>query len=207
MYMQLRSFIFCCAFGFCFVGLVQADELKQLQTRLQSGQADVAEILKDVNVYLQRSPNDFQALFLKARILERTGNIVDAKQILQELIKARPESVAAYNNLARLYLAEGDLVQAQLLLEQAMRTHTGYATVYENLNQVYAARAKESYGKALQLKSSQPQLKLVELDAGSQPLTKPKKQIQLADNSNIKKQQTSTNKQQATNKRQQTSSK
>ena len=185
MYMQLHSFLLCCSVIFCFAGPLSANNLEQLETRFQSGQADVAEILKDIDVYLQRSPNDFHALFLKARVLEKKRHIAESKELYHQIIKARPESVAAYNNLARLYLAQGDLKQARLLLEQGMGTHPAYATLHENLNQVYAAMAQDSYAKALQIKAGPQQFVLTELNALQQPaepVSKPVKPTVVAEN-------------------------
>jgi len=170
--MRLRSFILCCVVGACFVEPVFANELKQLQVQAQSGQADAAKILKDINVYLQRSPDDFQALFLKARMLERNGRNADAKRVYRRLIKIRPASPGAYNNLARILVAEGDLNAAQALLEKAMRTHSGYATVYNNLNKIYVAMARDSYGKALQIKQTPARISITELNTALEPMIK-----------------------------------
>ena len=162
--MLLRVFLYCCVASGCCVGSVFADELQQIQSQFHSGQGDTLKLLHDVDSYLQQSPNNIEALFLKANLLEQNKDMEQAERLYRDLIKAYPAAPEPYNNLASLLVIKGKLSEAQLLLEKAMRTHSGYATVYDNLSQIYVAMARDSYGKALQLNETSPQISLTHLN-------------------------------------------
>ncbi len=83
-----------------------------------------------------------------------------ARGKLEDLLKDYPHDPRAYNNLAALYAAGGDLEQARKLLEQGLATNEQYLTMHRNLGAIYAELARKSYGKALQLDSSEQQLPL-----------------------------------------------
>ena len=164
--MLLRAFLYCCVAS-CWVSSAIADELQQMQAQFQSGQGDTVQLLQDVEVYLQQSPRNFSALFLKARLLEKNNEIALAEKLYREIISVYPNAPEPYNNLASLLVNDGKLDEAQRLLETAMHTHPSYATIYDNLSKIYVAMARTSYGKALQLNAASSQVSLASLDTVS----------------------------------------
>ncbi len=88
------------------------------------------------------------------------GQYGPARKAYLALISQGSSSPRPYNNLASLYAAEGDLEQARVLLKKALATDPDYLTVYHNVGMVYAAMARDSYGKALQLKGETKSLRL-----------------------------------------------
>jgi len=155
-----------CSISFCLFAIVPsyANELSTLQTRAeQATDQEIVAVLSDLEELLVTSPDDYAALFLKARLLEKTKNSTEAEKIYRQLIKLNPQRPEAYNNLARLSVAAGDLAGAQLLLEKAIRANPTYATIYDNLSQIYVAMARDSYGKALRLETDQKHIELAEL--------------------------------------------
>ncbi len=167
--MLLRAFLYCCVASCYWVVPAFADDLQQIQARLASGQGDTAQLLQDVNVFLQQSPNHFEALFLKARLLEKNEQFALAEEVYRETIVSHPNAPEPYNNLARLLVKDGKLAEAQSLLETAMHTHPGYATIYDNLSQIYVAMARNSYGKALQLNAANSPISLASLNIVGNP--------------------------------------
>ena len=171
--MPFRS-IFFCSLLICSVVLPShateiSQELSQEISRLQvragqdASRDQVAQVLKELNEHLQQTPNDYAALFLKARLLAKMDQTAGAEDIYRQLIKLNPVRPEAYNNLASILVADNDLAGAQALLEQALKADPSYAAVYENLSHIYVAMARDSYGKALSLKSGESQLELIEL--------------------------------------------
>lgn len=163
--MLLRSII-CCAIFSCFIVTpAYANDLSHLQSQADQAhnQEQLGQALTELNSYLQQSPDNFQALFLKARLLEQLGQASEAEVIYRQLIALNPVAPEPYNNLARLRVVAGDLADAQSLLEKAIRANPSYATVYDNLSQLYVAMARDSYGKALRLKTAEQRIKLAEL--------------------------------------------
>ncbi|VAW93860.1 hypothetical protein MNBD_GAMMA21-157 [hydrothermal vent metagenome] len=165
--MLLRVLLYCCVASGYWVEMAFAEDFQDIQTRYLSGQSDTVKLLQDVNNYLEQSPNNFGALFLKARLLEQGKEFKQAEVLYRQIIKAYPKAPEPYNNLASLLVRNGKLSEAQSLLEKAMRTHPAYATVYNNLSQVYVAMARNSYGKALQLSESNIPVSLASLNSVS----------------------------------------
>jgi tetratricopeptide (TPR) repeat protein len=153
-----------------FVTHVGAQDIKTWTARAETGEGDV--VLQEVTQYLASHADDYAAIFLQARLQAKQGDTAAAMKTYQQLIKLQPAMPEAYNNLATLYAQQGDYEQAQKLLEQAMHTHPSYATLYENLGHIYVERARDSYGKALQLDAGKQKLTLQEL-ATVNPITVP----------------------------------
>jgi tetratricopeptide (TPR) repeat protein len=162
--MSFRIFLCSVAFNLCIISLSHAADLSELQVRAEqaTGQ-EIVEVLNDLDSFLGSAPENYAALFLKARLLEKTNRADDAEKLYQQLIELDPRRPEAYNNLAKLRAAEGDLAGAQSLLEKAIKANPSYATVYENLSQLYVAMARDSYGKALRLKTEDRKIALSEL--------------------------------------------
>jgi len=164
--MSLRLVLFCAIFC-SIVPSSLAFDLSALQTRIEQGtnQNQATQILSELNAHLSQAPNDYAALFLKARVLVQLNQIPEAEKTYRNLIDLDPTQPEAYNNLAKILVTKGDLEGAQTLLEKAMQTHPSYAAVYDNLSHIYVAKARDSYGKALRLEPGKSQLELTELAA------------------------------------------
>lgn len=122
-----------------------------------------ARLLEQLQEYLNAHPGDYDALLLQARLYAKSGDMARAVQINQKLIKQSPQRPDAYNNLAAIYAQQGKLEPARNMLEQALFAHPGYAVVYKNLSDVYVEMARDSYGKALQIKQKAKTIQLVQL--------------------------------------------
>lgn len=147
--------------GWLLSTTLAAADIKALTDRAETGNS--RQVLQELVSYLRENPDDYPAMFLQGRLQEKHGDMQAAIHTYQQLIKQQPSRPEAYNNLAALYAGQGDYEQAQALLEQAMQTHPSYATVYENLSQVYVEKARNSYGKALQLDAGKNAMALREL--------------------------------------------
>ncbi len=175
--------LFACLVGlFALSSVSLANELAQLAKQIDAGA--LTQVEGRLNQLLQTKPENYQVQFLKARLLAKQGNQLEAIQLYRKLIKMTPQQPEAYNNLARLLVAQGDIEQAQSLLEQAMKTHASYFAVYENLSAIYVEMARESYGKALQINGMSKSVALREL-----PNVPADGLLQLASSENIQEKQ------------------
>ena len=169
--MSFRSIFFCTLLTCSIVLPSHAIEISQLQARVgqDASREQVAQVLKELNEYLRQAPEDYAALFLKARLLEKMDQTAGAEEIYRQLIALNPVRPEAYNNLASILVADDELAGAQALLEQALKADPSYATVYNNLSHIYVAMARDSYGKALRLEQAENRLELTELAELSGP--------------------------------------
>ncbi len=110
-----------------------------------------------------------QALFERARSLEAAGKVEAAMAAYRRLIDAHPDLPEPYNNLAVLHARRGELEQARRLLQQALETHASYAAVYRNLRTVNVELARDSYIKALELKTGPHRIEVESLAAIVRP--------------------------------------
>ena len=136
-------------FALSFVGVVHADELKDISKMADSGQQAAA--LERINTYLAANPKDAQAMFMKGIILAESGKREEAIKAFTDLTEKYPNLPEPYNNLAVLHADAGQYDKAKKALETAIKTHPSYATAHENLGDIYARMASEAYDKALQL--------------------------------------------------------
>ncbi|HEY5674518.1 MAG TPA: protein kinase [Malonomonas sp.] len=95
------------------------------------------------------------------RLQLQSDELAAAEKTFLGLIEKYPGTPEPYNNLAVVYALQGQLDAAKTALEQALATDAGYATVYRNLGTVYAEMARDSYGRALQLKKGQQSVSLL----------------------------------------------
>ena len=89
--------------------------------------------------------------FSEAQYLTSQGQISQAIEVYQSLIRTNPQLPEAYNNLAALYLKQKNTKQAKYILEQGLHAHKGYGVLYESLTAINVAMAREAYSKALQI--------------------------------------------------------
>lgn len=83
-----------------------------------------------------------------------------AREELDALLQSYPDDPRPYNNLAAMAAFLGDYGQARQYLEKALATSPVYSTVHRNLAAIYTEMARDSYGKALQLKEQKRPLPL-----------------------------------------------
>ncbi|MBL8419193.1 MAG: tetratricopeptide repeat protein [Dechloromonas sp.] len=126
-----------------------ADTLADAQKQIRQGKFPQA--LATLDLYLEASPNDAQARFLKGVIYTETGKTDEAIIVFTKLTQDYPEFPEPYNNLAVLYARQKQYEKARMSLEMAIQAHPSYATAYENLGDLYARQASDAYGKAAQL--------------------------------------------------------
>lgn len=131
--------------------MLQAD-ITQVQQLVSSQHFNKA--LKSVEQILNKTPDNQQALFLKAVTLQQLGRDDDAVTIYKKLIQLAPEQPEPYNNLAVLYAKQGKQIEARKTLLSAINTHKSYATAYKNLGSIYEYMAAQAYQKALSTDTS-----------------------------------------------------
>lgn len=89
-------------------------------------------------------PQNLQAAVVLATLLERTGRVKEAKELFQEVVDKKPDSVVAANNLAFYYAqhdpTEEKLLKAEKLLRPLQRKHP-------NVPQIMDTAAWISYRK------------------------------------------------------------
>lgn len=94
---------------------------------------------------------ELSQLFQKAENHAKQGQLNQAIDIYEALIKQHPLLPEAYNNLAALYLKQNKPKQAKSVLEQGLHAHKGYGALYESLTAINVAMARDAYSKALQI--------------------------------------------------------
>jgi tetratricopeptide (TPR) repeat protein len=117
-------------------------------------------------------PVDLAAALEAGRLQLQADDSAAAEQAFVALIEEFPGYPQPYNNLAVVYASQGNLDRARIALEQALATDESYSTVYRNLGTVYAEMARDSYGRALQLKKGRQAVSL-QLFAADGPLPLP----------------------------------
>ncbi len=99
---------------------------------------------------LKESPNDSDAVAMRAALMLTTGNLAQINQAandLQSLVAKSPDNHLLRFNLARAYVAKNDLDQARLQLEAAIKIRPDFIVARDMLSRLYLNKA--DYGKAL----------------------------------------------------------
>ena len=107
--------------------------------------------MAELEVLLDKRPNDVEAMLLKGVILTRMSNTNAAINSFTNLTVLYPELPEPHNNLAVLYAAQHRYEDARKSLLQALELQPHYDTAYENLGDVYAKLAAIAYDRAYQL--------------------------------------------------------
>lgn len=95
-----------------------------------------------------KAPSDIAARTMAAVLTHALGQVPDAQQRYEEVLRANPRISVAANNLAGIFADAGErLDEAQHLAEGAVRTLPDNADVRDTLGWVYYRR--EQYGKAV----------------------------------------------------------
>jgi hypothetical protein len=66
----------------------------------------------------------------------RTGNLAEAKAVLDECVRVAPKFDVAYLNLAKVYAATGKTEQARSLLRWFLEAHPGNAAALHALQEL-----------------------------------------------------------------------
>ncbi len=118
-------------------------ELLSTTGRNQDANQLLATILKE-------SPNDSDAIAMRAALMLVTGDLKQINQAvndLQSLVAKAPNNHLLRFNLARAYVAKNDMEQARLQLEAAIKSRPDFIQARDMLSRLYLN--KGDYGKAL----------------------------------------------------------
>ncbi len=164
----LISFALLAFWGTCSIPALCADSHLDRAVQLFQDEKNT-ESLQAVQDHLLEWPNDPRGMFLRALILERMGQAMEAMEVYQELIRAHPEFPEPYNNLAGLLAAQGRYDEAKEILQQALQTHPSYAAAHQNLSKIYSAMASQAYRRVLGAEGESPRVSLESLEELSIP--------------------------------------
>ena len=106
--------------------------------------------------HLDRNPEDFEAHYNLAALLQARGDIAGSYAQFSEAVRLRPEDAAANNGLGAALLAAGRPTQAISFLQAAVRTRPDYFDAHYNLGNALAsggdfAGALEQFRTAVKL--------------------------------------------------------
>jgi tetratricopeptide (TPR) repeat protein len=99
---------------------------------------------------LKESPNDSDAVAMRAALMLVTGDLKQINQAvndLQSLVAKTPDNHLLRFNLARAYVAKNDMDQARLQLEAAIKSRPDFILARDMLTRIYLN--KSDYSKAL----------------------------------------------------------
>ena len=105
--------------------------INKLRDEGKLGQAVLA-----VDEAVQKHPDSFDLLNLKAELKIQTGNSQDGKQILLEIIKRFPSHVDALNNLGVIEFHAGNLNSAIEFLKDALILNPANESAISNLSHI-----------------------------------------------------------------------
>jgi tetratricopeptide (TPR) repeat protein len=124
--------------------------------------------------------SEISQLFKQADSLAEQGQLNQAIDIYEALIKQHPQLPEAYNNLAALYLKQNKSKQAKSVLEQGLHAHKGYGALYESLTAINVAMARDAYSKALQIDLKPSEVAIETLALNDEPPRQSKNTIDIA---------------------------
>jgi tetratricopeptide (TPR) repeat protein len=126
--------------------IVYQKRLVELMTTTGHNQ-DANQLLATI---LKESPNDSDAVAMRAALMLVTGDLKQINQAandLQSLVAKTPDNHLLRFNLARAYVAKNDMEQARLQLEAAIKTRPDFILARDMLTRIYLNKGE--YGKAL----------------------------------------------------------
>jgi len=144
---RTRSLVLCLIIAADVASAARADDESTVTELMGSGRAAAA--LSVANRHLAKNPGNPGMRFLKALILQETGQQSAAVATYRKLIEDYPALAEPYNNLAVLYSAMGAPDKARATWELAARASRSLATTHEKLGDVYADLATRTYRQAL----------------------------------------------------------
>ena len=115
---------------------------------------------------------DIKDIYVRARLLQKQGNLDEAGRLYREILGIEPGYVDALNNLAVICIRKKDFKGARSNLEKAIRFRPGYVDSYYNLACVSAIQGEASRSiiylkKAISLDRSVRQWAMVDDDLKS----------------------------------------
>jgi len=125
---------------------------------------NLTDALVLTNNLLSSTPNNYELLFTKAMILQKSGLAQSAAEIYEQLVLLHPDMPEPFNNLAVYYANNGKLNLAIQTLEKALNTHASYWVSYKNLVSIYDQLASRAYKIALESKTPLPTLELSSIE-------------------------------------------
>ncbi len=135
--------------------------MAQCYAKEQNYEAAIGEYIRVTDL----DRNDLDATYCLADMLNKNKQNNDAIQMLQEILKRKPESEKATNLLADIYFEEERYKEAASIYMTLLRYHPGSYDIYYNLGMIYTmindfGRAKEFYEKAADINSMNYHAKL-----------------------------------------------
>lgn len=127
----------------------KATELDRLFAKAYEAMGHIYQKLgrsKDAERFLQKA----------ADIYLDKENTADAEEILNQILKIRPDTINVYNSLGVLYRKKGEFKRALNSYMKALRIHPNQPQIYYNMGRLWlemkdAARAEEQFEQALKL--------------------------------------------------------
>jgi tetratricopeptide (TPR) repeat protein len=127
----------------------KATELDRLFAKAYEAMGRICRKLgrdKDAGRFLQKA----------ADIHLEKENMADAEEILNEILKIRPDTVNVYNNLGVLYRKKGDFKRALSSYQKALRIHPNQPQIHYNMGRLWLemkdpVNAGKQFEKALAL--------------------------------------------------------
>jgi len=86
-----------------------------------------------------------ESLLKKTQILFRQQKYLQAKKILQDILKKDPENAAAYNNLGSIYLIRGRLARAERYFNRAVELDPTLTDAHENLQSIKGLKKRKTH--------------------------------------------------------------
>lgn len=109
--------------------------------RLDASEGNYPQALEAIDSILARTPGDFEARLLRARIFAWQGRFAPAERALAELLAERPGDAEARLALASIRYYEGRLDEASAGFQSLLDENPGNADARAGLDRVHAARA------------------------------------------------------------------
>lgn len=112
------------------------------KTLIEEGQIDKAEI--HIEKALSINPDSIDALFLKAKILDKRGNKKELVEVYREILKIQPENETVLFNLAVLEYELQDIDSALVYITRYIKKRPNDKDAHELLFQIYRAKKMDS---------------------------------------------------------------
>ena len=93
---------------------------------------------------LQKNPEDFEARYNLAALLQIRGNLAEATQQFAEAVRLRPDDPTANNALGAMLLASGRVAESIPHLTAALKTRPDYFDAHYNLGNALASKGDYS---------------------------------------------------------------
>ena len=112
-------------------------------------QGNASEALSMIQNYLERKPDDFRALLLKARCQQMNGNLEGALSTLSALPPDGDTNVQVNNEIGQIYAKMGKFEDAQANWKKVLEVDPEYPSTLFNIGQLAMEQAKYSEAKNL----------------------------------------------------------